>query len=160
MIRSARLEDAEQIVSIYNYYIKNTIITFEEELVKVEEMEDRISKIQSEFPWIVYEQDGKILGYAYASTFRTRYAYRFTVESTVYLDHTASGKGIGSILYTDLIEKVKDLGKKAVIGGVSLPNEKSVKLHEKCGFVYVGTFPKVGYKFEKWIDVAFYQLNL
>ncbi|KAJ3320785.1 hypothetical protein HDV06_004796 [Boothiomyces sp. JEL0866] len=159
MIRNATEQDAEQIVSIYNHYIAKTTITFEEAQVSVAEMKDRIVKIQQEFPWVVYEE-GQILGYAYASTFRTRYAYRFSVESTVYLKHTARGKGIGTMLYKELLQKLKELGKKVVIGGIALPNGQSVKLHEKVGFEFVGTFRNVGYKFEKWVDVAFYQLSL
>ncbi|KAJ3271602.1 hypothetical protein HDV01_006472 [Terramyces sp. JEL0728] len=165
MIRDATLEDAQKIVSIYNHYIRNTIVSFEQEEISVQEMKDRISKIQSEYTFVVYEKEGKVIGYAYAGSFRARHAYRFTVEGAIYLDHESTGKGVGRALYNEIISRMKAMGMKAmgmkaIIGGISLPNESSVKLHEKCGFEYVGTFPKVGYKFDKWIDVAFYQKML
>ncbi|MBZ4684250.1 MAG: phosphinothricin acetyltransferase [Fusobacteriales bacterium] len=160
MIRKVKLSDAKQIADIYNYYIEKTIITFEEEKVSEKEIEKRIEKILKDYFWIVYEENNKILGYAYVGKWRERSAYRFTVESSVYLDKNHTGKGIGEKLYRELIKISKDKGLKAIMGVISIPNEASIKLHEKLGFYKAGYFKEVGIKFDKWIDVAYYQLNL
>lgn len=160
MIRDARLADAEKICNIYNYYIKNTNITFEEATVTEKEMEERIKGITKNYPWLVYEEDGVILGYAYASRWKDRKAYDFSVESSVYVDCNTGCRGIGSALYKALIEKLGKINVHAVIGGVALPNEPSQRLHEKLGFKEVARFLEVGYKFGKWIDVGYWQLNI
>lgn len=160
MIRKVKLSDAKQIADIYNYYIEKTIITFEEEKVSEKEIEKRIEKILKDYFWIVYEENNKILGYAYVGKWRERSAYRFTVESSVYLDKNHTGKGIGEKLYRELIKISKDKGLKAIMGVISIPNEASIKLHEKLGFYKAGYFKEVGIKFDKWIDVSYYQLNL
>ncbi|TDT67017.1 phosphinothricin acetyltransferase [Hypnocyclicus thermotrophus] len=160
MIRKVKLSDAKQIVDIYNYYIKDTIITFEKDLIDKKEMEKRIKKILEDYFWIVYEENNKILGYAYVGKWRERTAYKFTVESSIYLDKNYTGKGIGEKLYRELIKTSKNKGLKAIMGVISIPNESSIKLHEKLGFYKAGYFKEVGIKFDKWIDVAYYQLNL
>src|SRR5687768_15825289 len=100
MIRVANPKDALQIADIYNYYILNTTVTFEEEAVSAESMKERILEVQEKFPWLVYEKDGKVIGYAYASAWKSRCAYKYSVETTVYLQNGLSGSGIGSQLYT------------------------------------------------------------
>ena len=158
MIRKVKIEDAASITSIYNYYIKNSIVTFEEVEIEVVEMENRIMAISDKFPWIVFEENGQILGYAYASVWRTRIAYKNTVESTVYLHPELFNKGIGSMLYTELLNQLIDLNFHAIIGVISFPNDASIALHEKFGFEKVAHFKEVGYKFNKWIDVGFWEL--
>lgn len=158
MIRAITLEDAKAIAEIYNYYILNTIVTFEEASVSPEEMEGRILAITSKFPWLVYESEGEIKGYAYGSEWKSRCAYKYSLESSVYLKHDETGKGIGSRLYEELLEQLRTLDFHAVIGGISLPNEKSISLHEKFGFNKIAQFREVGYKFEKWIDVGYWEL--
>lgn len=160
MIREVCLKDAKQICHIYNYYIKETDITFEEEVLAVSDMERRITDVTSSYPWFVYEEDGRILGYAYATRWKSRAAYKYSVESTIYVDRDTYKKGIGSKLYRKLIEELKEQGIHSIIGGVALPNEKSCALHEKLGFKKVAQFPEVGFKFGKWIDVGYWQLNL
>ena len=160
MIRDVTSGDAEQICRIYNYYIEETIITFEEEPLVSAEMERRIREVTNEHPWIVYEEKGKILGYAYAHTWRSRSAFRYSLESTVYLDPEEKGRGIGSKLYARLLEILKDQGIRMVIGVLSLPNEASRKLHEKFGFEKVAHYPEVGFKFGEWIDIGAWQLKL
>ena len=158
MIRSIRLADAEGICAIYNYYILNSIATFEKQPLTVEEMQERIKSIHERYPWIVYEEAGEILGYAYANQWRERVAYKQTVESTVYLLPGKQKKGIGSKLYQALIEILETEGFHAIIGGISIPNPDSIALHEKLGFEKIAHFKEVGYKFEQWIDVGYWEL--
>jgi len=160
MIRSALPRDAAAIASIYNPYILDTVITFEETPVSVEEMAQRIAKITADFPWIVWEEDGAVLGYAYASTWRTRHAYRFTVESAIYLSEAQRGKGIGLRLYEALLQECRQRGFHSVLGCLALPNEPSVRLHEKLGFRKVGHMKEAGWKFGAWVDVGFWELIL
>ena len=158
MIRNATLADAEQLAAIYNYYITNSYATFEEVEVDAANFESRIKKVTSKYPWLVYEKDNTILGYAYAGDFNTRCAYKYTAETSVYLKHDHLGNGVGSKLYMELLKILKANKFRAIIGGVSLPNEASVRLHEKLGFKKVAHYKDVGFKFGNWIDVAYWQL--
>lgn len=158
MIRKAIIEDAQQIAEIYNYYIINSWATFEEKQLSTEEMRDRIKAGYLKYPWLVCDKDQEVLGYAYANAWKQRSAYKLTVESTVYLKSEAISMGVGSLLYDELITQLTDLGFHAVIGGISLPNEASIALHEKFGFVKVAQFKEVGFKFKKWIDVGYWEL--
>lgn len=160
MIRSVTNEDAKQICDIYNYFIKNTIITFEEDAVSQIEMEKRISEITASLPWFVYEENNQIIGYAYASKWKGRCAYRFSAESTVYIKNEVIGMGIGTQLYKKLIDELHNKNIHAVIGGVALPNARSQKLHKKLGFKKVARFYEVGFKCNKWIDVEYWELIL
>ncbi|OMP32821.1 arsinothricin resistance N-acetyltransferase ArsN1 family B [Mangrovimonas sp. DI 80] len=158
MVRNVEMSDAEEISNIYNYYIKNTVITFEETPITKEEMAERIKTNSAQYPWIVYEENNEILGYAYAMAWKSRSAYRYTVESTVYLRYDQHGKGLGTQLYKSLINQLKKQKFHAVIGGIALPNDLSIALHEKLGFEKIAQFKEVGYKFEKWIDVGYWEL--
>ncbi|HBC86938.1 MAG TPA: phosphinothricin acetyltransferase [Lentisphaeria bacterium] len=158
MIRKAKTTDAKTICSIYNYYIENTVVTFEEVPLSASEMAKRIKDIGKDFPWIVYVEGKQILGYAYAGKWKTRCSYRLTVESTVYLHRDAVGKGIGTKLYKALLPMLKKNGFHVVVGGIALPNKGSVALHEKFGFKKVAHFKEVGFKFGKWIDVGYWEL--
>ncbi len=163
MIRKVRVEDAAAICNIYNYYVDDTIITFEEEAVDVAEMESRIKQINTKFPWFVYcdeNNQAKVLGYAYAASWRSRSAYQYSVESSVYIDKEHAGKGIGTKLYQELINKLIPLGLHTVIGGIAIPNDDSIKLHKRLGFEKVAHFNQVGKKFNQWIDVEYWQLSL
>ncbi|MDO9275443.1 MAG: N-acetyltransferase family protein [Lutibacter sp.] len=160
MIRKVRLEDARELAEIYNYYVLNSCVTFEELAVSTEEMCGRIEATNSKFPWIVFEKNKEILGYAYASAWKLRSAYKHTIESTIYLKMEATKNGIGTLLYSALIGQLSDLGFHAVIGGISLPNKASVALHEKLGFEKIAQFKEVGYKFKKWIDVGYWELTI
>ncbi len=160
MLRSARAADAHEISEIYNHYVEHTTVTFEEVPVSSTDMERRIATTIECLPWLVFEQDGRVDGYAYASRWKGRCAYRFSVESTVYLRQDTRGRGIGTALYSRLISELRDQDFHAAIGGVSLPNPASERLHEKLGFTKVAHFPEVGFKFGKWIDVAYWQLVL
>jgi len=160
MIRPVDLNDAAVLCDIYNYYVDNTIVTFEEEKVSEEEMVKRIQKVTQQLSWFVYEKEGDIVGYSYATEWKTRSAYRYSTETTVYLKNGYEGNGVGTALYRHLIE---DLIKKDIhsfVGGISLPNDASVALHEKMGFQKIAHFREVGQKFNKWIDVGYWQLVL
>ena len=161
IVRSASPADAEAIARIYNYYVENTVITFEEEPVSGPAMAARVADVQaSSLPWLVAEVDGAVVGYAYASKWKVRSAYRHSVETTIYLEHGHEGRGIGTTLYAALLPILKARGIHAVIGGAALPNEASVALHEKLGFERVATFRQVGFKHNRWIDVAYWELVL
>ena len=161
MIRFATEADAEAIVNIYNYYITNTVITFEETPLTADEFAGRIRKVlEGGYPYLVAEENGEILGYAYASTFRTRVAYRFTVETTVYLKHGVTGKGLGTALYTELLKELKKRKFHVALGGITVPNPASQALHEKLGFKKIAHFSECGFKFERWLDVGFWELKL
>jgi L-amino acid N-acyltransferase YncA len=161
MIRSATTADAAAIAAIYNHYVLNTIVTFEEEPVSAAEMARRITEtLSAGFPWFVGEEDGRILGYAYAGKWKSRCSYRYSVEATVYLDPAATGRGLGTQLYSALIEVFRNTRIHAIIGGVALPNAASTALHEKLGFKKCAHFTQVGWKFDQWIDVGYWELLL
>ncbi|MDR0835540.1 MAG: GNAT family N-acetyltransferase [Tannerella sp.] len=158
MIRKATVDDAAMIAKIYNYYVENTTITFELEPVATHEMRGRIADISANYPYIVYEEDGKIVGYCYANLWKKKRAYHSTVESTVYIESSYQQKGIGKKLMTRLIEELKNMQTHAIIACITIPNEKSVSLHEKLGFKQVSEFKEVGYKFDKWLDVGDWEM--
>jgi len=161
MIRPATTSDAAAIAKIYNHYVLNTIVTFEEDAVSVSEMSGRISEILSnELPLLVWTEAGAVVGYTYANKWKSRCAYRYALESTIYLDLTATGQGIGTKLYTALLAELRKTKIHTVIGGVALPNAGSVGLHEKMGFKKIGEFKEVGWKFNQWIDVGYWELML
>lgn len=159
-IRPAARADASALAAIYNHYVANTTITFEEVAVALHEMEARIESISATLPWLVCERDGKVIGYAYATPWRARSAYRFSVESTVYVAPGYARKGIGSQLYTALIDALRGKEIEVVLGGISQPNPASVALHENLGFEKVAHFKRVGRKFDQWIDVGYWELQL
>jgi L-amino acid N-acyltransferase YncA len=160
-IRPAAISDAESIAGIYNYYVTNTIVTFEEEAVSPFEIARRIEAVwSSALPWVVAELDSQVVGYAYASKWKTRYGYRFSTEVSVYLDAAHGGRGIGSKLYGTLFPLLKERGIRNIIGGIALPNDASVALHEKFGLEKVAHFKAIGIKFDQWIDVGYWQLRI
>lgn len=167
-IRPATTADAAAICEIYNHYVLTTTISFELEAVSTEEMAQRIVEVSAIFPWLVYEEDGRILGYAYATKWKARKAYQQSVESSVYMARDSGGKGVGTELYRALFVELKARGVHAVMGGIAQPNPGSIAqpnpgsiaLHEKMGFVKVAHFAQVGRKFDQWIDVAYWQLIL
>lgn len=160
MMRPVTVADAQQLVAIYNYYVIHSIVTLDLVPFSVQDFEEKINTISSQFPFIVYEENDEILGYAYAGTFRTKPAYNKTVELTIYLKQHALGKQIGKKMYSELIQQLKAENYHVLIGGLTLPNDASVKLHEGFGFEKVAHFKEVGYKFDKWHDVGFWQLTI
>jgi Sortase and related acyltransferases len=160
MIRKANPDDAYDITLIYNHYIENSTITFETSPVSTEEMANRIADITEKYPYFVYEESGKVIGYCYVSSWKKKAAYNKTVESTVYIDKDFQGKGIGRALMHKLINDLKERSFHAVIACITIPNPISVKLHEDFGFRNVSEFREVGYKFGKWLDVNDWELIL
>jgi len=160
-IRPALSADAPAICAIYNPYVATTTITFEEEPVADADMAQRIADVAAAgLPWLVAEAGGKVVGYAYATKWRARAAYRHSVESTVYVDAACVGQGIGRALYAALLDDLRGRGLHLVIGGIAQPNAGSVGLHEALGFRKVAHFAEVGMKFGRWIDVGYWQLHL
>jgi len=160
MIRNVKPCDAPDIALIYNYYIENTTITFETDPVSTEEMSERIAAISEKYPYLVYEESGKIAGYCYVSSWKKKAAYQKTVESTIYIDKAFQGKGIGRALMNKLINELREKTFHAVIACITTPNPSSIKLHEELGFRQVSEFREVGFKFEKWLDVGDWELLL
>ena len=160
MIRPATTADAAAICAIYNHYVLQTTITFEESPVTPEDMESRIYETLASLPWLVWEHDGTAQGFAYASKWKGRCAYRHSAEVTVYLDPMSVGQRIGSRLYEALLADLRQRNFHAVIGGIALPNTASIALHERLGFRKVAHFEQVGWKFGRWIDVGYWQLLL
>ncbi|HEM2749918.1 TPA: N-acetyltransferase [Streptococcus suis] len=159
-IRSARIEDAADLVAIYAPYVEKTAITFETEVPTVEAFASRIEKTLEKFPYLVAVEEGQILGYAYASTYYARAAYDWTVELSVYVSREVRGKGIGSLLYAALEEELTVRGFKNFLACIALPNPASLALHEKRGYKQVAHFKKVGYKFGTWHDIVWLQKSL
>lgn len=160
MIRSATTDDAAAIAAIYNHYVDNTIITFEEEAVSDSVMKDRIARGLSSAPWLVAEAAGAILGYAYAAPWSARSGYKLTAETTVYVGRDHLRAGHGSALYAALIEQLRSRGLHAAIGIIALPNPASVALHERLGYQKVAQLREIGRKFDRWIEVGCWQLLL
>jgi phosphinothricin acetyltransferase len=161
MIRPVAIADLEMIARIYNHYILNTLITFEEKVVTTREMEESVRRVSlAGLPWLVAEESNRVVGYAYAGEWKGRCAYRYSVESSVYLDPNATGRGLGSKLYEALFAILREKSIHTVIGGIALPNPRSIALHEKFGMQKVAHFKEVGFKFNRWVDVGYWQVGL
>ena len=156
-IRRATATDAERIAEIYNWYVLNTVITFETTVVTPSDMRQRIQEHLETYDWLVGESHQQIVGYAYYGSFRTRAAYNHTVESTVYLSQEATGKGFGTSLYSALLESATRNGFREMIGVIALPNPASIALHRTMGLHEVGVLRGVGYKFGQHVDVGLWQ---
>ena len=161
MIRPVSLNDAAQLADIYNYYVANTVISFEEEEISQEAMLSRIKETDKNAGvWLVLETDSMILGYAYCMPWKSRIAYRFSHEVTIYLAQEAQGKGVGTRLYQALLDAMSKRRIKNLLAIIALPNDASIALHEKIGMKKVAHFEKVGYKFGQWVDVGYWQMSL
>lgn len=162
MIRPVTLDDASSICDIYNPYITDTVVTFEEEEITAADFRQRIAKVSAEgLPWFVAEDtSGNVLGYAYATKWRDRFSFRFSVEVTAYLSPDSTGKGVGSKLYQALFDELKRKNIHSAIAGITIPNEASIALHEKFSMEKVAHFKEVGLKFNRWLDVGYWQTTL
>jgi L-amino acid N-acyltransferase YncA len=160
MIRYVTPEDAAGICDIYNYFVQHTTITFEEQPLAPEQMRRRIVEIAPILPWLIWVEEERLQGFCYADKWKGRCAYRYSVESTIYVHPASSRRGIGTQLYGALLGHLRQKGMHVVIGGIALPNQASIALHEKLGFRNVARFEQVGWKFDKWIDVGYWQLFL
>ena len=152
-IRPATPEDASEIIRIYSPYILHSAFTFEFDIPSIGNMQHRIISYMEKYPWLVAEENGKLMGYAYASAYRERRAYQWCVESSVYLDDAAKGSGIALQLYNKLFSILKSQGIRNVYSIITLPNGTSEKFHAKCGFEKFAVYKNVGHKLGKWHDV-------
>ena len=157
-VRRAKEADAAAITAIYNHYVEGSIATFEETPVTADDIARRMHT--SRAGWWVAERDGALLGYAYADDFKSRSAYRYSLEVSVYLHHASQGAGAGTALYERLFDEMRNQGYHLAIAGISLPNAASVALHEKFGMEKVAHFYEVGFKLGKWVDVGYWQCRL
>ena len=160
MIRSATAADAQAICAIYNHFVLQSTVTFEEEAITSGDMAARIDACTGRLPFLVAELDGAVSGYAYAVPWKTRSAYRHSVESSVYVAPGHAGMGLGSRLYQALLQDLREREVHAVLAGIALPNSASIGLHEAFGFSKVGQMREVGRKFDQWLDVGYWQLLL
>ena len=160
-IRDANARDAAAIAAIYNPFVRNSAISFEEAEVSADAMQDRMADVQAaNLPWLVACVNDVVIGYAYATKWRVRHAYRFSVETSVYIDGAQSGLGRGTALYTAFLQRLRLAGCHLAIGGIALPNVASVALHEKMGYRKAAHFEEVGFKFGRWHDVGYWQCKL
>lgn len=160
VIRPATQGDAARLAEIYNYYIEKTTVTFEEVPLDASEMSARISCSADEYPWLVADADDIVCGYAYASRWSDRSGYGPSAETTVYLAQEHIGKGLGSELYSALIDDLRHRKLHSAIGIIALPNSASIALHERLGYRKIGEFQEIGKKFGQWINVGYWQLLL
>lgn len=159
-VRPAVEQDAEAVVRIYAPYVEQTAISFEETVPTADDMAARIKKCCTRWQWLVAEIDGGVVGYAYGSQHRERAAYRWSVEVSAYVDRHHHRTGIGRALYEPLLAELAEKGFCNAFAGITLPNEPSVKLHAAMGFLPIGTFRSIGWKFGRWHDVAWFQRTL
>ncbi len=161
IIRNAKVEDANSLLSIYAPYVENTAITFEYVVPSLEEFKSRIASTLKKYPYLVAELDGKVVGYAYASSFKDRAAYKYSVEISIYVEKTATHSGIGKRLHKELELRLKDMGILNMYSCIATPiivdeylDFNSVKFHEHMGYTLCGTFNKCGLKFGRWYNMV------
>lgn len=161
-IRAARPEDAAAIAAIYAPHVLTGVVSFETEVPDTRTMRRRIEAADGYYPWLVAtngDEDG-VLAYAYATKFREREAYRWVVETSIYVAGAVQGQGVGRLLYAALVDTLQAQGFTQAIGAIALPNDHSIALHEAVGFRRAGFFREVGYKHGRWIDVGYWQAEL
>jgi phosphinothricin acetyltransferase len=159
-VRVASAGDATTVAAIYEPYVLGTAISFEEVPPSASEMESRIALTLPTHPFLVYEHDGAVVGYAYAGPHGARPAYRWSANVSVYVGGGAHRRGVGRQLYTKLIDLLRRQGMHSLFAGIALPNDKSVGLHEALGFEHLGTYREVGFKLGSWHDVGYWRLGL
>jgi phosphinothricin acetyltransferase len=159
-IRLAGPNDAAGILAIYGPYCESTCVSFEIVAPTVEQIQERISRVTADYPWLVGEIDGQVVGYVYASRHHERAAYRWSVDVAVYVAAGQQRRGVGRILYEALFSILRDQGHFKAFAGVTLPNPASVGLHESLGFRPAALYRGVGYKFGRWLDVGWWQRDL
>lgn len=159
-IRNYNSDDASGVVEIYNYHIKNTTVTFETDLLSSSDMDRRLTLISQSYPCIVCEDEGEIIGYAYAHAWKEKAAYRRTVETTLYVREKDKNRGVGTALINKLVASCREMGFHVLIACITAENSESMIFHEKHGFRLASRFHEVGYKFGRWIDIVDYEMIL
>ena len=160
LIRLASEQDAASIAAIYRPIVSATTISFETEAPSDQEIRQRIRDTVVSHPWLVFERDGAVIGYAYASRHRARAAYQWSVDMSAYVDERFRRLGVGHALYLSLLAILRAQGFANAYAGIALPNPASVALHEKLGFVLTGTYRQTGFKLGQWLDVGHWQRDL
>lgn len=160
MIRLVRSEDASAILDIYAPYVRDSAATFEKYVPPLNEFEQRIRFVMNEAPWLVYESDHRVVGFAYSGRHREREGYHWTREISIYIETSFHRKNVGTALYTVLIEILRIQGYTTLLAGITLPNDASERFHEKLGFRKVGIYHRVGYKHGKFHDAAWWELHI
>jgi phosphinothricin acetyltransferase len=155
-VRPATVDDLPEVCKIVNHYIENSFVNFRTEPQTVDEWRNDWRRLHAQFPWLVAAEDG-VVGVAYAAPFHGRAAYQWTAEATVYVDPSSQRRGAGDALYTDLLARLRRQGFHSAVAVIALPNEPSVRLHERHGFIQVGRVIEAGYKLGAWHDVGFWQ---
>lgn len=159
-LRFAAPEDAPELLEIYRPYVEHTSVSFETELPSLEEFQRRIVSFSRRFPYLVAEEDGALLGYAYAHAFHERAAYGWTVETTIYVGQKARGRGLGRRLYRGLLTLLQAQGVQTACAVVTIPNDPSIGFHQAMGFRLAGVLPHMGYKLGRWCGVGYLTLQL
>ena len=160
LVRDATVDDAAACARIYEPYVRDTVVSFELEPPTAAEVAGRIAAALARHAWLVLEDDGRVTGYAYGSTFNARAAYDWTTSVSVYTEPGRRRTGAGRALYTALLDRLAARGYRTALAGIALPNDASVGLHTAMGFELVGTYRRVGWKLGRWNDVARYQRPL
>ena len=160
MIRPATPDDAAAVLAVYEPVVRESVATFEVDPPDVDEMRRRIAEVGARYPWLVFEKDGDVAGYAYAAAYHPRPAYDWTCEVSVYVDAAARGAGAGKALLGELLARLTSCGFVNAIARIALPNDASVRLFEAFGFDHIGTARGVGYKLGRWVDVDEWQREL
>ena len=156
-VRPASEDDLPEVCRIVNHYIESSFVNFRTEPQTVDEWRNDWRRLHAQFPWLVADDDG-VAGVAYAAPWNGRAAYQWTVEATVYVDAARQRRGVGDALYTELLARLRRQGFHSAVAVIALPNEPSVRLHERHGFVLAGQLVEAGYKLGAWHDVGFWQL--
>jgi L-amino acid N-acyltransferase YncA len=159
-IRTASVADAKALLEIYSPYVSHTAITFETEIPTEEDFGQRIAQTLQRYPYLVAEEAGQLVGYAYATAYKTRAAYDWTTEVTVYIDQEVKAKGVGTLLYQELELRLKKQNVRNLTACITAGNEGSLRFHQKFGYEQVACFPQIGYKFDAWHDVLWMQKEL
>lgn len=160
IVRPARASDAQRLAEIYAPYVQQTPISFETQAPSPAEMLRRVTAVEQEYPWLVWEHVGRVCGYAYAHRYALRAAYQWSVEFSIYLDRTARGKGIGTALYRALAAICCKMGCVTAYALITVPNPESIRFHQHLGFEHLCVEKSVGYKCGAWRDVAILQKRL
>ena len=159
-IRFVEPDDSAQILEIYKPFVLETSVSFETEIPSLEQFRKRIIEYASKSPWLVAELDGQVIGYAYATTHRSRQAYQWNQEVTVYTHPDYRRQQVAKLLYHKLLSYLQIMGFRKAIAIITLPNEPSVHFHKAIGFRPIGTFENVGYKFHSWHDTSWWDISL
>ena len=157
IIRNVLNSDIPQVVEILNHYVRNDSCTFQINTYSISEISEKIAEITKVYPYIVMEEGNEVIGFAYASRWREKNAYDKSAETTIYLNPKHKYRGLGKILYQELIEQLREKNFRLLVACLTLPNPSSVRLHESLGFEKAGEFRDAGYKFNRWCDVGFWQ---